>query len=91
MDRFEAGSRDERLALVSLGPFWGQIQERWQAVPYERQQKWIAAAPLPPPMTATSLGYLQAVVEGSVVQHVASVHDVLGPFSLNRGPRVFAE
>jgi len=91
VDRFEGANREERLALASVGPFWGQIRDRWKAVPYEKQQAWIGRAPLPPPMTSTSLGYLQAIVDGSVVEHAASVHEVLGPFSLNRGPRVFDE
>ncbi len=91
VDRFEGANREERLALSSLGPFWGQIRARWKAVPYEKQQAWIGRAPLPPPMTSTSLGYLQVIVDGSVVEHAASVHEVLGPFSLNRGPRVFDE
>ncbi len=91
VDRFEGGSREERLSLASVGPFWEQIRDRWQAVPYERQQAWIGAAPLPPPMTATSLGYLQAIAEGPIVQHAGTLHEVLGPFSLNRGPRVFDE
>jgi hypothetical protein len=91
VDRFEGASREERLALASVGPFWGQIRDRWQAVPYEKQQAWIGQAPLPPPLTSTSLGYLQVIVDGDVVKHAGSLHDVLGPFSLNRGPRVFDE
>jgi hypothetical protein len=91
IDRFEYGDRNEKLALVAIGPFWHQIKERWQASPYERQQAWIGAAPLPPPMTSSSLGYLEAILQGDVAKHAATLHDVLGPFSLNRGPRVFEE
>ena len=89
IDRFEQGDRNDKLALVSIGPFWPQIRDRWQASPNERQQKWIGAAPLPPPMTSSSLGYLEAIVQGEVASHAATLHDVLGPFSLNQGPRVF--
>jgi len=91
VDRFDGATREERLALASIGPFWQQIRDRWQASSYERQQAWIGKAPLPPPMTATSLGYLQAIVDGPVVTHADTLHEVLGPFSLNRGPRVFEE
>lgn len=91
IDRFEQGDRNDKLGLVSLGPFWQQASDRWNASPYERQQKWIAAAPLPPAMTSDSLGYLEAILAGDVASHAATLHDVLGPFSLNRGPRAFEE
>ncbi len=84
VDRFEAGDREEKLAMGALGPFWPQIRDRWQAASYEVQQGWARSAPLPPPMSATSLGYLQAIVDGDVVTHVAVVHIALGPLALNR-------
>ena len=89
IDRFEEGDRNAKLALVSVGPFWEQMRTRWQASPYERQQKWIGTAPFPPPMTSSSLGYLQAIIDGDVAVHASTMHDVMGPFSLNRGPLSF--
>ena len=81
---FEAGSRDDKIALAAIGPFWHQVKDRWQSASYERQQRWIFLAPLPPPMTASSLGYFEAILNGDVSRHAAAVHDVLGPLSLNR-------
>lgn len=89
IDRFELGDRNEKLALVAIGPFWEAFRERWQASPYERQQKWIAATTFPPPMTSTSLGYFDAIVNGDVAGLATTFHDVMGPFALNRGPRRF--
>jgi len=89
VDRFEGGDRNDKLALVGIGPFWQQMHDRWNASPYERQQKWIGAAPLPPGMTTDSMGYLEAVLAGDLAAHVTTMHDVLGPFSLNRGPLAF--
>ena len=91
IDRFEQGDRNDKLGLVSLGPFWEQIDTRWNASPYERQQKWIGAAPLPPAMTSDSMGYLEAILAGDLAAHAATMHDVMGPFSLNRGPLAFEE
>jgi hypothetical protein len=77
--RFEFGSRQEKLALAALGPYWHQIEQRWQGAPYGEQQAWIASAPLPPPMVATSLGYGQQIIEGDVVAHFRSLNDHFGP------------
>ncbi|MEZ4238943.1 MAG: hypothetical protein R3F59_22885 [Myxococcota bacterium] len=82
--RFDEGQRPNQIALASMGPVWLQVQDAWQSASYERQQRWIAAAPLPPPMTATSLGYAEAVFEGNLWQHASVLHDVLGPFLVGR-------
>lgn len=86
---FEAGSRDQQLALAGLGVFWPEVKERWQAATYEQQQAWIANAPMPPPMTATSLGYAEAVLQSDVVRHTAAFYANIGPFTLGYGERAF--
>ncbi len=83
-ERWTYGSRTERVALASLGPFWHHVKNRWEGASYEKQQAWAKAAPMPPPMTATSLGYLQAILEGDLVGHGASIHGQLGPLSMDR-------
>ena len=82
-ERFDEGNAEERLALVSIGVFWFGVRERWKAAPYELQQEWIKAAPLPPPMTATTLGYLDTIVQGDVVAHSRELHGVLGPLRIH--------
>ncbi|MBW1880617.1 MAG: hypothetical protein JRJ84_19855 [Deltaproteobacteria bacterium] len=81
-DRYDAGSREEKVALSAIGPFWPKVRELWSAAPYERQQAWITAAPLPPPMVATSKGYLSTLLDGNVVAHARVLHESLGPFQL---------
>lgn len=88
---FEEGTRAEQLALLAVGPYWAQIREGWQMASYERQQAWIAAAPLPPPMTATSLGYVEALLQGDLRRHVDVLHRKIGPFTMVRGRPVFSE
>ena len=53
----------QRLAAAGVGAFWGEVRRRWKGATYEEQQEWIQFAPLPPPLTATSLGYFEAVLE----------------------------
>lgn len=83
-DRWNFGTKLDRVALASLGPYWPHVQDNWQAASYEKQQAWAAAAPLPPPMTATSLGYLQAILEGDLPGHASSIHGKLGPLRMAR-------
>lgn len=86
-ERFEAGSRDEKVALSHLGAVWPAVMQAWPAASYETQQRFVSAAPLPPPMTATSLGYAEAVFEGDVVRYVAALTEALGPFTMStQGP-----
>ena len=82
MDRFDAGDRATQVALSGFGPHWNLIRDAWQAAPYEVQQAWVAAAPLPPPMTATSKAYLEALIAGDLPGHVQALNDTLGPFHL---------
>jgi len=83
-DRWEMGTPTDRIALTAVGPFWHQVIENWQSASYQEQQSWASSAPLPPPMTATSLGYLGAIVEGELVGHAAVLHSELGPLRLRR-------
>jgi hypothetical protein len=80
--RWERGTRSELTALVAMGPFWSQARRGWKGASYERQQAWISKAPLPPPMTATSVAYADAIIDGDVSRHVAVLHDAIGPFYL---------
>jgi hypothetical protein len=82
-ETFEEQGRDGKIAMTAVGPFWTSTRMRWQQATYEGQQKWIQAAPLPPPMTATSLGYIAAVMEEDVRQHVRVLHEVLGPLDMD--------
>jgi hypothetical protein len=43
-DRYDAGTREEKIALSAIGPFWPELRELWLAAPYERQQAWIVVA-----------------------------------------------
>ena len=91
-EQFSGGTRADRIALTAFGAYWGQIRDNWQAASFERQQGWIAAAPLPPPMQATSLGYAHAILEGDLPAHARVVQEQLGPFILgDRAPMFRAE
>jgi hypothetical protein len=81
-ERYQGSSTRERQALVGIGPFWGPIRRTWKRATYEEQQSWIQIAPLPPPMTGTSLAYLEAVLEGPIVDLVETLHVQLGPLAL---------
>lgn len=76
---------DGKIALSGVGGFWFGVRDGWKSASYVRQQAWMHAAPLPPPMVATSLGYLEAVTMGDVTRHVRVLHDTLGPFHLTTG------
>lgn len=82
IERFETSDRATRVALGAMGPYWEQVRDAWKSATYEEQRAWISAAPLPPPMTATSLGYAEAVFDSNVSLHAQTLQDVLGPFSI---------
>jgi hypothetical protein len=88
-DRFQFGTTEQRRAMVALAPYWNAVRDAWQRAPFAGQQRWIAAAPLPPPMTSSSLGYTEAVLQGDLVAHVAVLHETLGPFQVVMGERMF--
>lgn len=91
-ERFEAGTRAEKVAMSRMGAIWPALADVWRASSPETQQAFIAAAPLPPPMTATSLGYVAAVFDGDVVGHLDAVGRHLGPFTVTRrGPMFSSE
>ncbi len=83
-DRFASGSTDDRVALSAAGAFLGGIEAAWRAAPYEQQQLFVQGAPLPPPMTATSLGYVETVLTGDVAGTIRALHQVLGPLRIDR-------
>ncbi len=86
-ERFDDATREERIALAAMGPYWRAVKDAWAVATYEQQQGWIAAAPLPPPMTATSLGYIGALIDGRVAGHAEQLHGHLGPLPLTRERR----
>lgn len=86
-DRFDELDADGQRAMIAVGPYWRSVQHRWAAASYSTQQAWKDAAPLPPPMTATSLGYLEAIVAGDVEGHARALHAELGPLVLDHQAR----
>ncbi|MBX2796654.1 MAG: hypothetical protein KTR31_03260 [Myxococcales bacterium] len=88
-ERFDDGDRETQVALASMGPVWEQVRTAWQLASYEEQQVWVQAAPLPPPMTATSLGYAEALFTGDVVRHASVLQGALGPFRVGRPGATF--
>ena len=78
-------------ALAAFGPIWPDVRDRWQGADYEKQQAWIQAAPRPPKLDASSLGYLEAVLEGDLTGHAKVLHAQLGPFHFRDGPGYFAQ
>jgi hypothetical protein len=81
--RFDEGDRARKISMTAMGPYWTSTRLRWQESSYEEQRRWIDAAPLPPPMTATSLGYVAALLDGSITAHVTTLHDQLGPLDMD--------
>lgn len=81
VERFKDGPTADRIAMASLGVGWADVGPRWQGASYERQQGWINAAPLPPPMSASSLGYFQAVLDGDLQAHVSLLDQKMGPLT----------
>jgi len=82
-ERYRMSSERERQAMLRIGPFWGEVRRKWTGATYEEQQAWIQIAPLPPPMTGTSLAYLEAVLEGPIVALVDSLHVQFGPLEMS--------
>lgn len=82
-ERWRDATPDARVAMVSLGAFWPEIRDAWEAAPWQLQQAWIADAPLPPPMTASSLGYVETMLHGDLLAHAEVLHRTLGPLSLS--------
>lgn len=82
IEQFEARDAAGKAAMVSVGPFWADLSDTWRRADFQVQHAWIGAAPLPPPMTSMSLGYLTAVLDGDLPRHVSVLHDKLGPLSL---------
>jgi hypothetical protein len=81
--RFRDAPRDEQVAMVAVGPFWQGVTSRWQAASYDKQQAWARTAPLPPPMTASSLVYAQEVLALPAVDAARTLHEHLGPIPLD--------
>jgi hypothetical protein len=82
IDRFDTGDRATQVGVVAFGAVWDDVRDRWKGASYERQQAWVSAAPLPPPMTASSMGYADAVFQGDLAGHARALHDALGPLAV---------
>jgi hypothetical protein len=89
VDAFRGGERSQQVAMTAFGVYWPEVRARWDEASYEDQQAWLAAAPLPPPMSATSLGYAEAVLTGDWRAHAVSLHQAIGPLSLGWGEPSF--
>lgn len=61
IEAFDRPGRAGKLGLIALGGAWPAVEARWPSVSYEQQQRWVQRAPFPPPMEATSLGYVEAL------------------------------
>jgi len=81
-EEFSKLNREQQLARLSIGTVWFSFEEKWQNASYEEQQAWIRVTPLPPPMTASSLGYLEAVLELDPVEMSRALHGSMGPLTL---------
>ena len=84
IDRFESGTAEQKVAIVQTGSLWYAMAEAWRAASYEQQQGWIANAPLPPPMTEASLGYVEVAIQSDPVLHAAVMEAHFGALRLKR-------
>ena len=84
IDRFESGTAEQKVAIVQTGNLWYAMADAWRAASYEQQQGWIANAPLPPPMTEVSLGYVEVALQSDVVVHAAVMEAHFGALRLKR-------
>ena len=75
MERYEAEDRKGRVAFIALGGGWRAARDAWTAASYEKQQAWIASAPLPAPMFGTSPEYFRAVLEVAGTHAHATILD----------------
>ncbi|MFT7517879.1 MAG: hypothetical protein ACI9MC_000003 [Kiritimatiellia bacterium] len=87
MGRFNEGPTQDRVGLVAYGAFWIGIAGNWKSASYVQQQAWIQRATLPPPMTASSLGYAEAVLQMPPGESAKTLHHILGPIKLDERAR----
>ncbi len=83
---YQGADRALRITMLGLGPYWRSARARWQSASWVKQQEWVSEAPLPGPMTGTSQQYLQAILEGDRREHVAKLHEILGPLRFDIPP-----
>jgi hypothetical protein len=87
-DRFLKADRATKVAILTVGAFWTTVHDAWPSVSYEQQQRWTSVAIFPPPMEATSLAYLDALLETDPRSHSAAIIAGFGPLSLGPAPEV---
>lgn len=81
-ERFLNGDPAEQEAVVGFGPYWPEMEAAWQSARYSKQRQWIGEAPLPPPVTSTSLGYVEWFLDhGQLKEHVETFDRLMGPLS----------
>jgi hypothetical protein len=85
-DHFHTGNRLQKVAILSIGSMFWALRDRWAVATYADQQAWVRAAPLPAPMTGTSVEYLDALLAGDVLGHAHAMHAILGPLGLKPAP-----
>jgi hypothetical protein len=84
IERFESGTAVQKVAVVQIGALWYALADAWRAASYEQQQGWIVNAPLPPPMTASSIGYVEVALQSDVILHAAVMEAHFGALRLKR-------
>lgn len=84
IERFDNGTPGDRVAMSQIGALWYALADAWQSASFEQQQAWIANAPLPPPMTASSLGYVETALDSDVVVHAQVMFAHFGALRIKR-------
>jgi hypothetical protein len=80
--RFREGTSQDRTAMLAIGAGFWAAKDSWTAASYDRQHEFSLGAPLPPPMTATSVDYALVIVAGDLPAHAANLHATLGPLGI---------
>ena len=80
--RFREGTFQDRTAMLAVGAGFWALKGDWTAASYDRQREFAVGAPLPPPMTGTSVEYALAIVAGDLPAHAANLHATLGPLNI---------
>jgi hypothetical protein len=80
--RFLQADRPTKLSILTVGAFWTTLHDAWPGVSYDQQQEWTSKGVFPPPMEATSLGYLDALLDTDPNAHATAIIEAFGPLFL---------
>lgn len=80
--RFNEGTIQDRTSMLAIGAGYWALKDEWTTASYDRQREFAVGAPLPPPMTVTSVDYTLAIVAGDLPAHAANLHATLGPLAI---------